>query len=436
MPEQVLVLPASDQAERSILGAILFDNTHWVEAAQSLTPDHFAVDANRRIYRRICDMQERSIPTDFVSLEEELQRHGELEAVGGIAYISDLMRAAMDRPSIAHHVRIVKGKALLRGLINIAENAIAQAVGQADDPEDVIQKTEHAIVQLGDDCVGQKPFVSLAEATGPTYNGMTRQGAATLKTSLPGLDEKTSGGIWPEEFWIVGGDPGSGKSVLASQIAAENGRDGKRICLFSIEMKASRVMRRLWCYESGLFYSKLKKDPRTLSTVDHQTLDSTMNVVAEWPVYINDLSSLQPQKFAALARHSVLREKAELVILDHIQLMTGSMPGRDEVAKVMEVSATLRQFAKDYCPVLALSQLSRMNKEQRGMKPTMRDLKGSSALEQDASVILLTWRPKENGEDTGLDEIIIEKNREGEPGIVPVRLEGALMRYQEREVGL
>ena len=96
----------------------------------------------------------------------------------------------------------------------------------------------------------------------------------------------------------------------------------------------------------------MRKDPRELSSEDKAIFNITRNRVAEWPILINDLSSLQPQKFAAMARHAVLREKVDLIILDHIQLMTGSMPGKDEVAKVMEVSATLRQFAKDYCPVV------------------------------------------------------------------------------------
>jgi replicative DNA helicase len=418
------------------LGAILLDNTLWPEAAQSLIPDHFSLDAHRRIFSRMRVLQESGRPVDMITLVEELDRRKEVEAIGGVAYLSSLIDGVPERPSIEHYIRIVRNKAMLRGLINLAQNAIAEAIEHADEPEEVVQRAERSIVQLAQEGIGKKPFVSLAEATISTYNAMTEQGAATLETSLLALDEKTSGGIWPEELWILGGDPGSGKSVLALQIAAENGRHGKRIAFFSLEMKTGRIMRRLWCYESGLLYFKLKRDPRTLSPEDQIILNETINVVAEFPMYINDLSSLQPQKFAALARHAVLRDKAELVVLDHIQLMTGSMPGRDEVANVMEVSATLRQFAKDYCPVLALSQLSRMNKDQRGQKPTMRDLKGSSALEQDASVILLTWRPKENGIETGEDEILVEKNREGEPGIVPVRLEGALMRYEAREVGL
>ncbi len=158
--------------------------------------------------------------------------------------------------------------------------------------------------------------------------------------------------------------------------------------------------------------------------------------VAEWPFYINDSSSLTPQSFAAQARHAVLRDKAELIVLDHIQIMTSMMPGNDEVKNVTKVSATCRQLAKDYAPVLALSQLSRQNKDQRGQRPTMRDPKGSSALEQDAAVIILSFRPEVDGEPTGEDELIFGKNREGEKRTVAAKFEGALMRWIPREVGL
>jgi len=381
-------------------------------------------------------LRDTGSPIDMITLVEELDRRKEVEAIGGVAYLSSLIDGVPERPSIEYYVRIVLGKAQLRGLINVCQNAIAEAIEHTDEPEQILARTEQGLIQLSAQSVGKKPFVTLSEASWPTYEAMHHAGEATIKTSLPGLDRKTSGGIWQEEVCIIGGDPGSGKSALASQIAAENARIGKRGAIFSIEMKTGRLLRRL-CYESGLLYSKLKHSPELLSPGDHAVLKETMDTAAGWPLAVNDASNLNPQAFAALARHAVLRDHADFVVLDHIQHMTQNMPGSDEISRVTKVSAVLRQIAKDYCPVIALSQLSRQNKEQRGQRPTMRDLKGSSSLEQDASVILLTWRPTdEQGEFTKEDEIIVAKNREGEPGIVPVRFEGAVMRYVQREAGL
>lgn len=256
-------LPTSMEAERSILGAILLDNSLYDEAAVSLTPDHFSLDAHRRIYGRMRDLQETARPVDMITLVEELDRRKEVEAIGGVAYLSALIDGVPDRPSIEHYVRIVKGKALLRRLINVAQSAIAEALEHSDEPEEVLGRAEKAMLQLSDEQVNGKPLVSLAEATPDAYNAMFRQRETGLTTSLPALDLKTDGGIRPEELWIIGGDPCSGKSALMSQIAAENGRNGKRVGIWSIEMKRNRIMRRLWCYESGLFYSRLKRRPRS-----------------------------------------------------------------------------------------------------------------------------------------------------------------------------
>jgi replicative DNA helicase len=191
-------------------------------------------------------------------------------------------------------------------------------------------------------------------------------------------------------------------------------------------------MRRLWCYESGLFYGKLRNNPKHLMPNERADLEAAVKAVAEWPVFINDASSLTPQAFAAQARHAVLRDKLELVILDHIQIMTEAMPGKDDIAKIKEISGFLRQFAKDYCPVVALSQLTRQSKEQRGKPPVMSDLYGGRWLDMNASVILMSWIPE--GDHEREDELILAKNREGETGYpVPVLFRKPLMRFEPRE---
>lgn len=424
-------LPVSLDAERSILGGILYDNSLYDEAAALMLSDHFSLEGHRRIFERMKELRELGSPIDIVTLSEYLERHKEIETVGGASYISELYSSSLERPSLKHHIRIVKGKALLRGLINVAQNAIIEAIDHSDEPEEVLARAERAILHLADVMVSEKPLVSLAEATPDAYNALCRQESIGLTTSIAKLDEKTRG-ICPEDLWVIGGDPGSGKSALASQIAAENARWGRKVGFWSIEMRKNRVMRRLWCYESGLFYSKLRDNPKFLSPADRADFEDAVKTVAEWPVFINDASSLTPQAFASQARHAVLRDKLELVILDHIQIMTEAMPGKDDIAKIKEISGILRQFAKDYCPVVALSQLTRQSKEQRGKPPVMSDLYGGRWLDMNASVILMSWVP--NGEHEHEDELILAKNREGETGCpIPVLFRKPLMRFQPRE---
>src|SRR5271157_3425473 len=147
-------LPVSMEAERSILGAILLDNSLYDQAAEHLTPDDFSLDAHRRIYSRMRDLQETGRPVDMITLVEELDRRKEVEAIGGVAYLSSLIDGVPERPSIEHYVRIVRNKALLRGLINVAQNAIAEAIEHSDEAEEVLGRAEQAIFQLSENRIG------------------------------------------------------------------------------------------------------------------------------------------------------------------------------------------------------------------------------------------------------------------------------------------
>jgi len=147
-------LPASIDAERSILAAILLDNLLFDQAAE-LKSDDFSLDAHRRIFARMRDLQDTGRPVDMITLAEELDRRKEVEAVGGIAYLSSLIDGVPERPSVEHYVRIVRNKALLRGLINIAQNAIAEAIDDSDEAEEVINRAEQKIFELSDNRLGE-----------------------------------------------------------------------------------------------------------------------------------------------------------------------------------------------------------------------------------------------------------------------------------------
>ena len=424
-------LPVSLEAERSILGAILLDNKLYEQCAP-LSHDEFSLDCHRRIFGRIRAMRDIGTPVDMITLVEELDRRDEVEAIGGVAYLSSLIDGVPERPSIEHYIRIVKDKARLRGLINISQNSIAEAIEHSSEADDVIARAQIAIAQLQAD-LATDPFHSYAELTLPTYEAVMAQqeGDVRLTTDLAEFDDITTG-IREEELWIIAGDPGSGKSAYASQITAANARRGKRVGVFSVEMKSGRVLRRAWATEAEIPAMKLRR-PWLMTAAECQRLKHVVNnVVCEWPIFINDLSVQTPESFTAQARLAVMKHKLDLVIVDHIQIMTGK--AKDEVERIMNVSKTLRQFAKDYCPVVALSQFSRPSKTASTQRPTMKDLKGSSALEQDASVIALIWRPVESGVEAKKDEIIVPKNRDGEaPKTIPVMYVNQFLRFVSRE---
>src|SRR5271165_7004572 len=246
-------LPVSMEAERSILGAILLDNSLYDQAAEHLTSDDFSLDAHRRIFSRMRDLQDTGRPVDMITLAEELDRRKEVEAVGGVAYLSSLIDGVPERPSIEHYVRIVRNKSLLRGLIHIAQLAIAEAIDHSDEAEEVINRAEQGIFQLSENRLGQG-FTDIPTIVKNSFGSLDElysrgREVTGLATHFTLLDKMTSG-FQPSDLVIIAARPSMGKTSLAMNIA-ENAAvdDGKVVGVFSLEMsKEALLMRMLASY--------------------------------------------------------------------------------------------------------------------------------------------------------------------------------------------
>src|ERR1019366_7237260 len=231
-------LPVSMEAERSILGAILLDNSLYDQAAENLTPDDFSLDAHRRVYSRMRDLQESGRPVDMITLVEELDRRKEVEAIGGVAYLSSLIDGVPERPSIEHYVRIVRNKALLRGLINVAQSAIAEAIEHSDEAEEVLGRAEEGIFRLSENRIGQT-FMDIPSIVRNSFGSLDElykraQEVTGLATHYKELDRITSG-LQPSDLIIIAARPSMGKTAFAINIA-ENAAviDDKVIGVFSL----------------------------------------------------------------------------------------------------------------------------------------------------------------------------------------------------------
>src|SRR6516225_8827701 len=241
-------LPASIDAERSILGAILLESLLFDQAAE-LKPDDFSLDAHRRIFSRMRDLQDSGRPVDMITLAEELDRRREVEAVGGVAYLSSLIDGLPERPSIEHYVRIVRNKALLRGLINVAQMAIAEAMEHSDEAEEVINRAEQGIFQLSENRLGQG-FTDIPTIVKNSFGSLDElyargQEITGLATHYTLLDKMTSG-FQPSDLVIIAARPSMGKTALAMNIA-ENAAilDGKVVGVFSLEMSKEALLMRM-----------------------------------------------------------------------------------------------------------------------------------------------------------------------------------------------
>jgi len=421
-------LPANVEAERSILGAILLDNFAYNQAAEHLRIEDFSLDSHRRIYSRMVDLAESSRPIDMITLIEELDRHKDLQAIGDVPYVSSLLEGVPDRPSIEHYVKIVRDKALLRGLISAANTAIARASDQSDPAEDVLSDAEAAIFQLSEKRIG-RGFMGIQEIVRESFGTVDAllqrgQRITGLATHYTDLDEMTSG-LQRSDLAIIAARPSMGKTAFAMNIA-ENAaiQDQQVVGVFSLEMSREALLLRLLCSQARVDAHKMRTG--SLWQDDTKKLVRAMEQLAHAPIYIDDTPGISLSEMRAKSRR--LKQSAgklDLIIVDYLQLMSGG--GKRFENRTQEVSAIsrgLKALAKELSvPVIALSQLSRAPESRGGdHRPQLSDLRESGSIEQDADLVMFIFREEVYKQDDpdvqGKAEIIIAKQRNGPIGKV------------------
>jgi replicative DNA helicase len=420
-------LPANVEAERSILGAILLDNLAYNQAAEHLRADDFSLDSHRRIYSRMVDLAESSRPIDMITLIEELERRKELEAIGDVGYVSGLVDGVPDRPSIEHYIRIVRDKALLRGLIHAANAAIAKAADQSDPAEDILNEAEATIFQLSEKRIG-RGFIGVQEIIKELggIDALLQRGQRItgLETYYTELDEKTSG-LQPSDLVILAARPSMGKTSFAMNIA-ENAaiHGGKVVGVFSLEMSKEALLQRMLCSVARVDAHKFRTG--SLWQDDTRKIQHAIEQLAHAPIFVDDTPGISISEMRAKARRLVQAQgRLDLLIVDYLQLMSGG-GGRRYENRTQEVSAIsrgLKGLAKELrVPVVALSQLSRAP-ETRGSgdhRPQLSDLRESGSIEQDADLVMFIFREEvykpDDPELEGRAEIIIAKQRNGPTG--------------------
>ncbi len=418
-------LPVSMEAERSILGAILLDNSLYDQAAEHLTSDDFSLDAHRRIYSRMHDLQETGRPVDMITLVEELDRRKEVEAIGGVAYLSSLIDGVPERPSIEHYVRIVRNKALLRGLINVAQRAIAEAIEHADEAEEVLGRAEQAIFQLSENRIGDG-FLDIPDIIKGSFGSLEAlyargQEITGLATHYTLLDKLTSG-FQQSDLVILAARPSMGKTAFAMNIA-ENAAvlDGKVVGVFSLEMSREALLMRMLASHAQVDSKDLRQG--FLTKEDMRKLTHAVEQLTQSKLYIDDTPGISVSEMRAKARRLRQKEGLDLIIVDYLQLMSAVPVGgkrfENRTQEVSAISRGLKALAKELkVPVVALSQLSRAPESRGGdHRPQLSDLRESGSIEQDADVVAFIFREevykKDDPDLEGIAELIIAKQRNG-----------------------
>jgi replicative DNA helicase len=413
-------LPHNAEAERSVLGAILLDNHMLDMALDLLKPEDFFQNNHGRIFQEMIQLGERRQAIDLVTLTEQLRRVGELEAVGGAAYLSSLVDGVPRITNITHYARIVKEKAVLRSLIH-ATHAIQQnAFEGEEDADSILDGAESSIFSLAETRI-RAGFMGMAEVVKENYDRISQlfdggKRITGVGTGYNQLDDLTSG-LQPAELIVLAARPSVGKTAFALNISMNIAvRSSLPVAVFSLEMSKGSLLMRLLSDQARIDAHKFRTGQ--LSGTDRANIIDKLRSLSELPLWIDDSGAATVVEMGAKCRRLKRDKGLSLVIVDYLQLVSarGRFNTRNE--EVASITRGLKAMAKELnVPVLVLSQLTRApEKEDRG--PVLSDLRDSGAIEQDADVVIFIHRPKmfkqdATPEERGETKLVIAKQRNG-----------------------
>jgi len=420
-------LPHSLDAEKCVLGAILINNHAFNQAAEVIDSADFFRDAHRRIFEKIVSLTDRSQPVDLVTLTDELTRSGEIDEVGGPAYISALTDGVPRSANVEFYAKIVKEKSTLRRLITSANEVLSRAYSAEDDADMQLDEAEKSIFQIADDRM-RAGFVPLGQLVDSSYTTLEKlQEQRGLITGVPSgfhdLDQMTSG-FQPADLVIVAARPSMGKTSFVMNIALNAAHQGKSVGVFSLEMSKEQLFLRILTSEARVDAQRFRGG--YLGEQDYERIAGSLSQLHELKVFIDDTASAGILEMRAKSRRLKMEHGLDLLIIDYLQLMQGRGRFESRQQELASISRALKILAKELrIPILALSQLSRASETRTDHRPQLSDLRESGALEQDADVVLFIFReemygaPEErNPESENKATIIIGKQRNGPIGDV------------------
>ncbi len=430
------VPPQQLEAEQSLLGGILLDNAGLPSAMETLTGDEFYRDAHRIIFRVIQELFERNEPVDLVTVVSLLSEKNKLEAVGGATYLASLVESVPSATNVPAYAKIVNEKALLRRLIQAANEINSWCYGGGKNVEEILDHAESVIFAITENRL-RSSYSSIKDIVKKSIESIERfQEHREMVTGVPShftdLDKLTAG-FQPSDLIIVAARPSMGKTAFALNIARNAAlASGVPVGFFSLEMSREQLAMRLLCSEGRVDSHKIRTG--FLSQQECGKLLSAAGIFMEAPIFIDDTPSISTLELRAKARRMKADRGLGLVVVDYLQLMRGRESSERREQEISDISRTLKGLAKELnVPVIALSQLNRKVEERNNKRPLMSDLRESGAIEQDADVIAFIYRDEvynPTTPDKGIAEIIIGKQRNGPTGEVKLAFIDAYTRFE------
>lgn len=434
-------VPWSEEAELSVLGAMMIEEDALRRMADHLDPEDFHKRAHRLVFAAMRDLFSRGEVVDVTTLTDRLKSADKLEAAGGMPMVAEIVDAVPSAAHVDRHAEIVREKAVLRRLIE-RTGTIAEEAREAETGElrEVLDRAETAVMEVAREMeAGEYSLPSdLVMDVLDTIDREAGQAVTGLSTGFDDLDRETSG-LQDGDLAILAGRPSMGKTSLALNIAQHLGIDeGTPVGVFSLEMSEEALVKRLVCSEAGISFHDVRRG--NLSDDQYNRLANAAGRVNQAPIPIDDASGLSVLQLRSRARRMVERERAELLVVDYLQLMEGPRSDNRQ-QEITAISRGLKALAKELdVPVLALSQLSRAPENRENHRPRLSDLRSSGSIEQDADLVMFVYRPEQYmdeqevrmSEAKGDAEIIIGKQRNGPTGTVHLHFREEIMQFEDQ----
>lgn len=417
--------PHSIEAEEAVLGSLLIDPDAIMDVASFLQPSSFSREKNRWVYEAMRDLNEEREPIDFITLSEMLRQRGQLDALGGEAFLIGLLNVVPTSVNAESYARLVESAALRRNLIKAASKIADLAYDEAEDISVVIDRAEQSLfsVSEGRNARDLKPVRDIADEYLDRIQELNARGEDMIgiPTGFTDMD-KMLGGLNKSDLLIVAARPGMGKTSLLLNLVFNAGlKHSKRIAMFNLEMSGEQLVQRMISAQTRIDSQRLRRGQ--LREEEWPIFYEAVGRLSETRIFIDDTPSITPMQLRTKCRRLYAEHGLDLVIIDYLQLMQSERSTNNRVQEISEISRALKGLARELdVPVIAAAQLSRAVESRQDKRPQLSDLRDSGSIEQDSDIVMFIYRDDyynpETTERPNIAEISVAKHRHGPTGTV------------------
>ena len=431
MSSNYKIQPHNIEAEQAVLGCILIDNQAQVDILSLMHEEDFYSEAHQQIFKSMSKVYQKSIPVDFVTLTDQLEKDGMLEKVGGIDYVTFLTNAVPSAANFNHYCEIVKSDSIRRKLIKSGQEIIEDAFDNQDKDKS-LQFAEQVIFDISEK-EGRSSLEHVGRNDGAVKKVIDKfSEIAKDPTILKGIPtgytdfDKITNGLQNSDLILLAARPGVGKTSFSMNILVHAATElGKKCAIFSLEMSKEQLMQRAICSLAKVSMGKALKGE--MDGEEWKRIWAASKKLEQSGLYIDDSSMTTPADLLSKCRRLKMQEGLDLIMVDYIQLMTSAKKQDNRQLEISDISRTLKIAAKELnVPIIVLSQLSRAVESRQDHRPLLSDLRDSGAIEQDADIVLFIYNPEKYNDvpqedEPGTVELIIAKHRNGVTGTVKLR---------------